>query len=112
VKSERYDRKHLAGTHEEVGKEECPLESVPAEARARATALLAKKATLETIVVLVSISWHTGLTAAKRFTSSTAFLSRLQALAAVLEAVVEDRVGKFRREVIDGKGKRGITKER
>jgi len=60
-------------THEEIGEKECPLESVPPEAGLSTPTLLGEKAPLDTIVVLVSISWHTGLTAAKSLAPSASF---------------------------------------
>jgi hypothetical protein len=82
----------LNGTHKEVGKEKRPFESIPTEARSRATTLLSKQATLETIIVFITISWHTGLTAAKGLTSSATLWSWLKTPAAVLKAIVKDCV--------------------
>jgi len=59
--------------HEEIGEKEGPLESVPSEAGLSAPTLFGEKASLDAIIVLVSVSWHTGLTAAKSLTPSATF---------------------------------------
>ena len=60
-------------THEKIREKECPLESVPSEARLGAPTLLGEKASLNAIVVLVSISRHTSLSAAKSLPPSATF---------------------------------------
>jgi hypothetical protein len=65
--------KEKKNAYEEIGEKECPLESVPSEAGLCAPTLLGEKASLDAIVVLVSIPWHTSLAAAKCFAPSATF---------------------------------------
>jgi hypothetical protein len=67
------DERQRKNTHEKIREKECPLESVPSEARLGAPTLLGEEASLNAIVVFVSISWHTSLTASKSLPPSTTF---------------------------------------
>ena len=82
----------MKNTHKEIGKKECPLELVPTKAGTGAPTLLAEKAPLDTVVVVVSFSWHTSFTAAKGLTPSAAFWTEVKTFAAVLETIIKDGV--------------------
>jgi hypothetical protein len=86
------DAKERKNAHEEIGEKECPLESVPSKAGLSAPTLLGEKAPLHAVVVVVSISWHTGLTAAKSLAPSATFGTYGKGFATILEAVVKDRI--------------------
>jgi hypothetical protein len=79
-------------THKEIGNKECPLELVPTKTRTGAPALLAEKAPLDAVVVLVSFSWHTSLTTAKGLTPSSKFRAKVKTFAAILETIIKDGV--------------------
>jgi len=88
----RWCRKEVKNTHKDVGKKEGPLEPVPTKAGRGTPTLLAEKASLDAVVVLVALSRHTSLTAAKSLTSSARFRTEVKTFAAILEAIVKDSV--------------------
>jgi hypothetical protein len=57
-----------------------------------APTLLTEKVSLDAVVVLVTLAWHSSLTAAKSLTPSTTFRTEVQTFAAILEAIVKDGV--------------------
>lgn len=79
-------------THKEVGHKEGPLEPVPTKAGRSTPTLLAEKASVDAVVVLVALSRHTSLTAAKSLTSSARFRTEVKTFAAIFEAIVKDGV--------------------
>jgi hypothetical protein len=85
-------RKEVKNTHKYIGKKECPLELVPTKAGLSAPTLLTEKVSLDAVVVLVTLAWHSSLTAAKSLTPSTTFRTEVQTFAAILEAIVKDGV--------------------
>jgi hypothetical protein len=95
-------------THKEIGKKECPLEPVPTKAGLGAPTLLTEKASLDAVVVLVTLPWHSSFATAKSFTPSATFWTGVQTLAAILEAIVKDGVWEFGRKIVDGEGLSGL----
>lgn len=84
--------KGVNNTHKDIGNKECPLELVPTKARSSAPTLFTEEASLDAVVVLVTLPWHSGLTAAKSLTPSATFRTEVRRFAAILEAIVKDGV--------------------
>ena len=82
----------MKNTHKEIGKKECPLEFVPTKAGLGTPTLFTKKVSLDAVVVLVSLPWHSSLTAAESLTPSATFRTEVRTFAAILEAIVKDGV--------------------
>lgn len=85
-------RKGVKNTHKDIGKKKRPLELVPTKAGLSAPTLLTEKASLDAIVVFVTLPRHSSLTAAKSLTPSATFRTEVQTFAAIFEAIVKDGV--------------------
>jgi hypothetical protein len=85
-------REEVKNAHKEIGKKERPFELVPTKAGLSVPTLLTEEVSLDTVVVLVSLAWHSSLTAAKSLTSSATFRTEVQTFAAILETIVKNGV--------------------